>query len=765
MSMNLRRPRLSLLAAAALMAVSAPSLAQSLAAGTLPTGWNVTSGSATFLQTGNVLNINQTSQQAIANFASFSVGSGATVNISQPNSAAALLARVTGRDPSLILGQINANGGLHLINEAGIMVGGGARIDVARFIASSLNISDSDFLAGRLNFKGSVTPGDVRNAGTINAASGGSIYLVGANVSNTGSLNAPGGEILLAAGQTVSLVDTATPGVSIAITGSPGEIRNLGQITADAGRIGLAAGLISNSGTISASSAVKEGGRIFLRASGDIKTSAASSISANGTTGGNVVLVADKAALLDGRISATGSAGRGGYVDTSGKTSLDVVKAPVVGSGGEWHIDPFNIEIIAGGPDAGVTVEGGGNVITSNESGAHIAASTITAQLNAGTNVSISTGAAFTDLGDITVSSAIAKTAGGDAALTLNAHNNIVINAAITSTSNKLDLNLNSNVMSSSPGDHAAQLNASLALNGGNLTVSTEENIGNGTLNIAGGTTALTAGSAINAGAVNVMAGGTLAGSGTLNLGGTGTLTNNGTVSPGTAGSTGRLTVQGNYTQGANGVLNVKLADSDAFDVLAANGATTLSGRITVRTLNGFVPVTGSGFNFLQAPGPGTGSFSTVDAPNVGPIGIQQILSVTYPNSGNTVSRITTALAPTPPPSADICTIAPNSAQCQVLSPPTASEPVKPVQQASNEVIKLVTNSTPTLFGSGSNTPALLGASSIADLPVSIPAATSSGGSATAGSDAKQGDSKDTVVAKADTSGTKNESVKKTFCN
>ena len=308
--------RPSLLASALWMACATQAFAQGLPANALPTGWNVTSGSATFAQSGNTLTIHQTSQQAIANFSSFNVGSAALVDLRQLNSSAALLARVNGGDPSQILGGIRADGALWLINQAGIMVGPGARIDVARFIASSLNVSDSDFLAGRMNFKGTGTPGDVRNAGTINAASGGSIYLVGANVANTGSLNAPQGEVLLAAGQTVQLVDTATPGVSVAITGTPGEARNMGQITAEAGRIGLAAGLVSNSGTISASSAVREGGRIFLRASGDVRTSATSNISANGTTGGNVVLIAENAASIDGQVSATGSAGRGGYVDT-----------------------------------------------------------------------------------------------------------------------------------------------------------------------------------------------------------------------------------------------------------------------------------------------------------------------------------------------------------------------------------------------------------------------------------------------------------------
>lgn len=465
--------RLSLLASALWAACATQAFAQGLPANALPTGWNVTSGSATFAQSGNTLTIHQTSQQAIANFSSFNVGSGALVDLRQLNSSAALLARVNGGDPSQIHGGIRADGALWLINQAGIMVGPGARIDVARFIASSLNVSDSDFLAGRMNFKGTGTPGEVRNAGTINAASGGSIYLVGANVANTGSLNAPQGEVLLAAGQTVQLVDTATPGVSVAITGTPGEARNLGQITAEAGRIGLVAGLVSNSGTISASSAVREGGRIFLRASGDVRTSATSNISANGTTGGNVVLIAENAASLDGQVSATGSAGRGGYVDTSGHRWLDVVNAPTISAGGEWHIDPFNIEIVAAGPNAGITGE---NAITSTAAGAHVSASMITNALDNGLNVSITTGTGdpVNDLtrGDITVSSAIAKTAGGDATLTLNANNNIIVNAPITSTSNKLNLNLNSNYQNNYPADnHAVQFNANLALNGGALTI------------------------------------------------------------------------------------------------------------------------------------------------------------------------------------------------------------------------------------------------------------------------------------------------------
>jgi filamentous hemagglutinin family protein len=749
--------RLSLLASALWVACATQAFAQGLPAGTLPTGWNVTSGNAAITKNGNTLTINQTSQQAIANFATFSVGSNALVDIHQINSSAALLARVNGGDPSQIHGQIRADGALWLINQAGIMVGPGARIDVARFIASSLSVSDSDFLAGRMNFKGTGTPGEVRNEGTINAASGGSIYLVGANVANTGSLNAPQGEVLLAAGQTVQLVDTATPGVSVAITGTPGEVRNMGQITAEAGRIGLAAGLVSNSGTISASSAVREGGRIFLRASGDVRTSATSSISANGTTGGNVVLIAENAASIDGQVSATGSAGRGGYVDTSGHRSLDVVNVPKVGPGGEWHIDPFSIEIVAAGPDAGVM---GGSAITSNETGARISVATIVSQLNDGTNVSITTGTGNPAMdmvhGDITVSAAINKTAGGDAALTLNANNNIIINAPITSTSNKLALNLNSNYLNNYPADnHAVQLNANLALNGGALTVSQSGGNANGTLNIAGGTTTLAGGSAINAAGVNVQAGGTLAGTGTLALGG-GTLLNNGTVSPGTAGSVGTLSVQGKYTQGSTGVLNIKLAGTDSFDRLAISHTASLNGRLNVRGLNGFVPPAESIYNVVTATVSGSGSFSMVDAPNITSGAGTANLAVSYPGSG-TVARITTTAS-----SANICSIAPNSMLCQVLS---AAIPVAVAIQpattaattASNIILRPSSPGGALFFYESESTP-----EQVAAMPVSIPAANSTA----TPDEKKKSDSKDKEGStKPDVTVAKNEPTKKMYCN
>jgi filamentous hemagglutinin family protein len=347
------------------------------------------------MQNGSTLNIVQTTPQALVNFATFNVGAGALVDIRQPGAASALLARTTGGDPSQIYGQIKANGALWLINPAGIMVGAGARIDVGSFIASTLNVSDSDFLAGRLTFKaGGATARERAQRGHHHRGQRRQHLPGGAVVTNTGTLNAPNGEVLLAAGQNVQLVDTGTPGVSVAITGTAGEVKNLGRIAAEAGRIGLAAGLVSNSGSIHADSVVREGGRVFLRASGDLKTTAASDISASGTTGGNVELTPTARPAIDGRVSATGSAGKRRLCRHLGPQRA---RRRQRARGGPRrrvaHRPVRHRDRGAGRAASEAASRAGTSAIVSNESGARIGADTIRSQLDEGINVSITTGA------------------------------------------------------------------------------------------------------------------------------------------------------------------------------------------------------------------------------------------------------------------------------------------------------------------------------------------------------------------------------------
>ena len=83
---------------------------------TLPGGASVASGSVGFSRSGGTLTINQSSQSAVVNYSSFSIGQNNTVNINQPNSRSVILNRVTGNTPSTIAGALNANGQVYLVN-------------------------------------------------------------------------------------------------------------------------------------------------------------------------------------------------------------------------------------------------------------------------------------------------------------------------------------------------------------------------------------------------------------------------------------------------------------------------------------------------------------------------------------------------------------------------------------------------------------------------------------------------------------------------
>ncbi|MGE5491818.1 MAG: beta strand repeat-containing protein [Actinomycetota bacterium] len=276
-----------------------------------PTGAQVVSGTAGISAVGNTLTITN-SAGAIINWQSFSIGNNEITRFIQPSAASAVLNRVVAGDPSILLGQLTSNGRVFLINPAGILVGAGARIDTAGLVASTLNLSNSDFLAGRLNFV-SDGAGSVVNRGQIITPAGGSVYLVGANVSNEGIIRTPGGETLLAAGQSVRLVDTATPGLSVEISGAAGQATNLGEISAEAGRVGIAGALVRQAGNLSASSAVREGGKVFLKASQRAEVEGGSIDASSGSGKGGRVEITGRDVVLKGSalIDASGAAGGG----------------------------------------------------------------------------------------------------------------------------------------------------------------------------------------------------------------------------------------------------------------------------------------------------------------------------------------------------------------------------------------------------------------------------------------------------------------------
>ncbi|MGE5492081.1 MAG: caspase family protein [Actinomycetota bacterium] len=285
-----------------------------------PTGATVASGSATFATQGGTLTVTN-SNGAIINWQQFNIGANETTRFIQPNAQSTVLNRVVGVDPSQIMGTLQSNGQVFLINPNGIVFGRSAIIDVPGLIASTLNLSDADFQSRKFNFSGGGF-GPLVNQGRISTPLGGSVMLIGSDVRNEGVITTPQGQVVLAAGKSVSLVDTAGPELSVTLTASGNKAVNLGEINATGGKIDIFGALIEQQGILRADSA---------------------SVDAQG----RIILKATESTTVSGSISATNSAGQGGSIQVLGKdvtltgtASIDASGAAGGGQvlvGGDWQ--------------------------------------------------------------------------------------------------------------------------------------------------------------------------------------------------------------------------------------------------------------------------------------------------------------------------------------------------------------------------------------------------------------------------------------------
>ena len=174
-----------------------------------PTGGVTVAGQGTISQPDATRTvIVQQSHSLAIDWSSFDIGAAESVIFQQPSASASALNRILSFTPSSIAGSIQANGRVFLINPNGVVFGKSARVNVASLFASSLDIDVADFMAGRYQFAApdGVTPGVVINRGIINAASGGSVSMVGGAVANEGVIVADMGQVNMVAGRKV-LVD------------------------------------------------------------------------------------------------------------------------------------------------------------------------------------------------------------------------------------------------------------------------------------------------------------------------------------------------------------------------------------------------------------------------------------------------------------------------------------------------------------------------------------------------------------------------------
>ena len=123
--------------------------------------------------------INQASNKLVLNWQSFNLGQDATVRFNQPGTSAVALNRILDQNASQIFGQISSNGQVFLINTHGIIFGTTAQVNVGGLVASTLDLTPTDFLSNHFNLNAVGGGAGIVNHGTIAAASGGSVSLIG----------------------------------------------------------------------------------------------------------------------------------------------------------------------------------------------------------------------------------------------------------------------------------------------------------------------------------------------------------------------------------------------------------------------------------------------------------------------------------------------------------------------------------------------------------------------------------------------------------
>ncbi|WP_174560942.1 YDG domain-containing protein, partial [Acinetobacter bouvetii] len=393
----------------------------------LPTGAHINSGSASFNQNNNTLNINQNTQHLSTNWNSFNIGQDATVNFNQPTQSSVAINHVLDSNASQIMGRLNANGQVFLLNPNGVVFSKTAQVNVGGLVASTLNLNDADIYQDQQNgtytLKGDAnSTASIENHGSITSLQGGTVALIAPNVKNTGTISTLNGTThLTSASQvTLALQDGSLTQYQVDQGVLQGLVDNGGAIIADNGAVYLTAkAKDSLSKAVVNHSGIIEANRLSQNAKGEIillgdmqsgETHVSGTLKAEGKNGADGGFIETSAAHVE--IAA----------DTKVSTASDTAKS------GLWLIDPVDITIDSNKATAIQTALSSGDVTVTTADG------------GSNTNWSGGNNGTGADKGDIHVNSAI--TWSSNQALTLHADNDININADITATGATGKLNL-----------------------------------------------------------------------------------------------------------------------------------------------------------------------------------------------------------------------------------------------------------------------------------------------------------------------------------
>jgi parallel beta-helix repeat protein len=334
----------------------------------LPQGASVVSGQVTISQpTSTSQIISQGTDKAIINWQSFNILNGESTQIVQPSASSVQLDRVTGGDPTRILGSLSSNGKVWLVNSNGVFFGKEATVNTGALIVSTADISDTNFKKGKAIFDIAGNPNaKIVNKGKITAAQGGLVALVAPRVVNSGVITAQGGTVAIGAGKTFAIdmygdglysfaVDSPSTSASKDKNGNAvAAITNSGMISAPGGTVYLTARAakevvdkaINTTGIIEATASHNEGGVIVLDGGeGSVNVAGKLDVSGKqaGQTGGTVHVLGDAITLAStANIDASGAAG-GGKVriggDAHGKGTLAHAKSVKVDKGSSINVN------------------------------------------------------------------------------------------------------------------------------------------------------------------------------------------------------------------------------------------------------------------------------------------------------------------------------------------------------------------------------------------------------------------------------------------
>ena len=292
---------------------------QALAAGDLPTAAaqfispNSPGSANAPVITGTTMTIEQTTQAPVVmQWQNFDIGAQNTVRFVQPNAQSrAINVVLPGGPRSDIYGALQANGQVYLFNQAGILFGPGARIDVGGLVASTLKLNDKlieqslsalsgynedarTYVFGEAALSKEGTAGDItiEQGARIVAAENGRVLIAAPNVTNAGQISTPGGQTIIAAGEKLYLadsIDTRLRGVLVEVTGG-GTVTNegTGDLLAERGNITLAGLNVDQQGRAAATTSVTLNGSIYLKAAS--RTSTTSGALGQALTTGTVTL-------------------------------------------------------------------------------------------------------------------------------------------------------------------------------------------------------------------------------------------------------------------------------------------------------------------------------------------------------------------------------------------------------------------------------------------------------------------------------------------